>query len=245
MLETPGQIIEECKPCRDSGDMAFPAVQSLDILEGRLEERLNGPERGADPILGDVKDSGSSPVRPRRRRFRLFVAGGDDRRARADQLAEEGLSPHDRRVIQNVGSRGTRLAQRGKIWIAAHRLKLLTARQFIGEGDKVDRLVPLEELLAGGEDPLVGLSVEMPRVKDLKRLDQCIPIQEDRPEDGSLRLDVLRWDPLKSGLWRTLSHAGGPSRRPPNQTHSRPEPGLRPRCPGGVVQAGQASPVPY
>src|SRR3972149_2796450 len=143
MLETPGQIIEECKPCRDSGDMAFPAVQSLDILEGRLEERLNGPERGADPILGDVKDSGFCPVQHRLRRLRLFVAGG-----------------------------------------------------------------------------------------------------EDRPEDGSLRLDVLRWDPLKSGLWRTLSHAGGPSRRPPNQTHSRPEPGLRPRCPGGVVQARHASPRP-
>src|SRR3989304_9342017 len=86
MLETPGQIIEECKPCRDSGDMAFPAVQSLDILEGGLEERLDGPERRADPILGDVKDYGFCPVQPRLPRLRLFVAGGAERRARADQL---------------------------------------------------------------------------------------------------------------------------------------------------------------
>src|SRR3972149_10313787 len=123
MLETPGQIIEECKPCRDSGDMAFPAVQSLDILEGRLEERLNGPERGADPILGDVKDSGFCPVQHRLRRFRLFVAGGDDRRARADQLAEGGLFPPDRRVIQNVGSRGNRPGARGEKWNAPPRAR--------------------------------------------------------------------------------------------------------------------------
>jgi hypothetical protein len=50
----------------------------------------------------------------------------------------------------------------------------------------------------------------MLRAKDLERLDQCIPIQEDRTEDGSLRLDVLRWNSVKGGLWRTLSHAGGP-----------------------------------
>src|SRR3970040_2398640 len=102
MLETPGQIIEECKPCRDSGDMAFPAVQSLDILEGGLEERLDGPERGADPILGDVKDSGFCPVQHRLRRLRLFIAGGDDRRARTDQPTEESLSPHNRWGIAHL-----------------------------------------------------------------------------------------------------------------------------------------------
>ncbi len=95
--------------------------------------------------------------------------------------------------------------------IAAHILKLVTARQLIGEGDEINRLVPLEECLAGYKNFLVGFPVKMLRTKNLERLYQGIPIENNRSKDGNLRINILRGDPLK-GLWRKYSHGVGLSR---------------------------------
>ena len=53
-------------------------------------------------------------------------------------------------------------------------------------------LAPLEQVEHDRVDPAVGLPVEVLGLEEVGDLDDRVPVDEDRPEDGLLGLDGLR-----------------------------------------------------
>src|SRR5207249_11827680 len=73
-----------------------------------------------------------------------------------------------------------------------HFLDLATAAQLLGYGEEIHGLVALEEADHGVEDLPMALLVEVGRFQELDRLGQTLPLEQDRPQHGTLCLQTVR-----------------------------------------------------
>ena len=89
------------------------------------------------------------------------------------------------------------------------------AAQLVGDGDRVGRLSGRDQRPDGVVDELVRRLVEVLRAEaHLRDRGDGVRGQQQRPEEGALRFDVVRRDTAGTATqpsFRSLNHAGSPS----------------------------------
>ncbi len=143
-----------------------------------------------------------------------YADAGDPARGR-DQIAQDRLALHDPRVLRDMDC-GRRLVREAReVGPATDGVKLVTPLERLGDGHDVDRLAPLVEVEDRGIDAAVGLPVEIGGPEELRDLDDCIAIDEERPQDRLLGFEALWRQSVDHDLdmlpWRTATDGVGGS----------------------------------
>src|SRR5207302_7889742 len=80
---------------------------------------------------------------------------------------------------------------------AANRIQGLPSTQVVRQGQQIDDLALFRQLDHAPEDSLMDRPVEFFGVKDFEALIERLVVEQDRPEDGLLCLDIL-WRKFES-----------------------------------------------
>ena len=83
------------------------------------------------------------------------------------------------------------VGQAGQIGTAADGFEFVAPLEVLRDRDDIDRFAALEQVEHGGEDPAVGLAVEVLRAKELGDLDHGVAVDEDGTEHGLLGFEAL------------------------------------------------------
>src|SRR6185295_17785975 len=193
-LKARGHAVEIVEAGGEPGDVLLAVVQLLDVLEGVLQDRPHRKGRALHTPLGDLEDQPLRVVEQLVHVVAGFVALPDDLGGDADQIAQEGLLPHDAPVGEQVGRGRGLLDQAREGGRAAHLLQGRAPFQLLRHGEQIHRLVALEEREGGVEDLAVPFLVEVGGLEELDRLGQALALQEDRPQHGPLGLQAVGRD---------------------------------------------------
>ncbi|MND80497.1 hypothetical protein D3C80_722690 [compost metagenome] len=168
--------------------------QGVDAVDG-LGQQLVEADRAATlrPRLGDLEDLalglvehlvGATPLR--------VVGAVADLVADADQLTQGGALADDLRVGLDVGHRGGVLGQLAEIGQTAGLGQLPFLVQLLGQGDHVERLVALGQLVDGAEDQAVIVAIEVAIGDQIQHPLPGIVVQHQATDHGLFGLDGMR-----------------------------------------------------
>src|SRR5713226_3717659 len=193
-LEARRHPVEIVEAGGEPGDVLLAVVELLDVLEGILQDGPHREGRPLHPPLGDLEDQPLRVVEQLVHVVPGLVALPDDVGGDADQVAQEGLLPDGGPVGEEVGRGGRLLHQAREGGGSPDLLQLRAPLQLLRDGEEVHRIVALEEREGGIEDLAVPFLVEVGRLEQLDGLGQALALQQDRPQDGPLRLQAVGRD---------------------------------------------------
>ena len=201
-------------------------LQARDPL-APLHERIDSP-RVADRLADALKALSNALFRQRKNRRLGFVqnvvrivgllARFTDRGARhADQPAQDRLVPHHAHVVVDARPVRHAIQQARNVAHIADRLEVFVPVQFRHQRNVVNRPRRLRQLHHARVNPPVGIQRKVLRPQMLRRLVEMMVVEQDRAQNGSLRVDVRRHasdvavdgrhDVQVSALHRNLSFA--------------------------------------
>src|SRR5438132_2074841 len=193
-LEARGLLVEPGEARGQSGDVLLLVVELLDLLEGALEDGAHGEGGALHAPLGDLEDEPLGVVQHLLDVVAPVVAPADDLGGDPDEVAQDGLLPHDGAVGKEMGGRGRRLGESAERGGTSDLVELAAPAELLGDGEQVHRLVALEEREHGVEDLAVAFLVKVGGLEELDRLGKALPIQEHSPQHRPLRLQAVRRD---------------------------------------------------
>jgi hypothetical protein len=120
-----------------------------------------------------------------------------------DQAPEGRLFLDDARVVLDVGRPRHAVDERRDIRGPADLLEIARAAQLLLEGDEIDGVAALDELHHLVENAPVRIAEEIARVDDLDGGIERVVVEQDRAEDGSLGLEIVRERALGDGFGHT------------------------------------------
>ena len=211
-LEAAEQVVEVAEAGLDSGKLA--AFGGLDVLvEVGLEDLADVDEvaevlaaaQALEQLLGageDGLDVGGRLV------GELEDAGGGVDEAAVGAIALDDLG------VELDADAGRELADDvAEVALATDLLEALAAVKLVGDGDLVDRLVALPELVGGLVDPAVFLAEEVGGLEDRRNLRDGLGIDEEGRDDSLLGFDVVRWEALQEGEGHADRNGGDAPKR--------------------------------
>ena len=193
-LEPRGELVEVAEAGGHSRDVDARLVELGDPLEALLEQRLDVGEVGGDALLGELEDDLLGPVDEVERLAGALLPEARDLRAGADEAAQRRHLGHDAGVVGGVRSCRHERGELGDPGPAADVVELAPLVQLVDQRDRVDRLALRIEPERGAVDERVAAAVEVAGVDYLADGADRARREQHRPEDGLLRLEVLRWD---------------------------------------------------
>ncbi len=107
------------------------------------------------------------------------------------RLPEGRFLLDDAGVVLDVHRARHAVHERGDVGRAADLVEIAGPPQLLLEGDEIDRVVALGQLHHLVEDAAVRVAVEIVRIDHLGREVEGLVVQQDRPEHGPLRLQVV------------------------------------------------------
>ena len=214
---------------------SFFSKSLLEDLEALLDDRAHRHETGAHAALGEGEDAALGLVEHLLDVAGALVAHRRDLGGGRDQAAHHRLLADDARVVGDVGRRRHLIDEGRQIDGAADLLELVLLLEALAQGDQVDRLVVLEHVEHRGEETAVRAAVEILRLEDLDDPRQHRVVEQDRAEDGLLRLDVLRREPVET---RVRGGRGRHGSGPPGAPYSRTTQTLRAALTSGASFTG-------
>ena len=113
-------------------------------------------------------------------------------RGGVDEAAVGGVALDQLGIELDADARGEGADDVGQVDLAAGFLEAILAGEFMGDGDLVDRLVPVPEVDAGFVDPAVLLAEEVSDLEDGGDAENGFRVDEEGAEDGLLSLDIVR-----------------------------------------------------
>ena len=167
-------------------------MRALDRRETRVRQLAHRREPGAHTILGNRENRLLGLVEDEVRLLLCLVGGRKDLVGGEDQISKRRLLADDARVVLDVRGMGQSVDERGNVGGAAHFVELSGTGELFLERDEVDGVAALAQLDHLLEDPAVGVAIEIARGQDLGGLVERVVVDQDGPEDGSLRLEVVR-----------------------------------------------------
>ena len=183
---------------------------------------LHRHEAGAQAALGERENAALGLVEHLLDVAGALVAHRRDLGGGRDQAAHHRLLADDARVVGDVGRRRHLVDEGSQIDGAADLLELVLLLEALAQGDQVDRLVVLEHVEHRGEKTAVRAAVEILGLEDLDDPRQHRVVEQYRADDGLLRLDVLRREPVEARVGGGRGrHGSGP---PGRLTPGRPRP---------------------
>ncbi|MCY1413274.1 hypothetical protein D9M71_287020 [compost metagenome] len=162
-MQAAGLLVEVGEAGGNPGQRLGGVEQVVDPVDG-LHQDVADTHRAAGlrPRLGDLEDLALGLVEDFLGVAPLRVEGAvGDVAADADQLPQRGALADDVRVGLDVRHRRRVLRQLGEIGQAADLRQLAFLVQLLGQGDHVERLVALGELVDRPEDQSVVVAVEV------------------------------------------------------------------------------------
>ena len=180
LLQTGGQRVQVGEPGSDAADLATMGVQVVEPIVRVVKERLQRAESRLDALLADREQLGLGAIDGLLDLRRVLVPDAGDPARGRDEIAQDGLALDDPRVLRDM-DRGRRLVRQARqVGPAADRVKFVTPLERLGDGHDVDRLATLVEVEDRGVDAAVGLPVEVGGPEELRDLDDCVAIDEER-----------------------------------------------------------------
>jgi len=199
-----------CRPLQldevggQAGDLAALLVKVVDGAEGVLDDLVEGLEALPDALLADLEQVGLGRADHLEGGFTLVGRARDGRRADGHELAQQALVLDDADVLFDHRPARQALGERREIRDAADRLDLLEARQLVGQGDDVDRALRVNELAHAQEDAAMRVERKVVGLELLGSLGMRGVVQQDRAQDGLLRVDIRR----QPGVEREIGDRG-------------------------------------
>ena len=190
-LQSGGQLVDVGETGRHAGNRALYALQPLDRAEAGLGQLGEGDEPGVDTTLRNGEDLLLGTVENDRGLLPRRVSLGLDTVRRRDQVAECGALLDDPRVVLDVGRARHAIGEGGDVGRTANRLEIAGTAQLVAQRDQVDGLTPLVEVDHLVEDAAVGVTEEVVGVDQLRRHVERVVADQNRAQDGPLRLQVV------------------------------------------------------
>src|SRR5438132_5884804 len=106
------------------------------------------------------------------------------------------------RMVCHAGRGGYGLRQVRQIGRAANRVQSFPATEVVRQGQQIDDLALFRQLDHASEDSRMDRPVEFFGVKDFEALIERLVIEQARPEDDLLCLDIL-WRKFERLFWLT------------------------------------------
>ncbi len=160
-LKAAGDLVELPEAGWGTGHLRFAARQLVELVELDAEDRLQRAEVACLLGPGDVEEQHLGPLDEI---LRLALAGLDrllNRLGGAEQPPQHRVLLDDLGVVAGVaGDRGRRCERVDDV-LTAGLLELALAAEQLGDGQRIDRLAALEELVDGGEDRPVAAAIEV------------------------------------------------------------------------------------
>ena len=172
-----------------------PSAESCSSLSSSADEQVvDRAEVLAAVVVGDLEDRALGEVDELARRRLVGVHARLDLVGRVQEAAQHRVLAHDPRVLADVADRGHRARQQVDRRAAADALEQAGLLEVLDEREGVDRLADRVQVEHRLEDQAVRLAVEVLRLEALvdDQRGQRGVRQQDRAEDGLLRLEVLR-----------------------------------------------------
>ena len=111
---------------------------------------------------------------------------------RTEEPSQQRFAGHEPPVAFDVDRGRDRLLQLAQRRWAADALQLALSLQLDPHGQRIDRLVALEQRANGVEDTLVPWEVEVLRTDEVGDADDRVAVDEERPEHPRLRRRIVR-----------------------------------------------------
>ena len=188
-LEARGQLVQLGEAGRDARDVARRMAQRVEPVDRPRQDLLERREARAAPVAA-VRDLEHSLLREiddlldreslRRVRARRDVA------ADLDQPPQQRSLAHDPRVRADVRGARRVLDEARKVRQPARRLELTGSLQMLADGDRVGRLITLDELRDRSEDQPVIRAVQIVDAHDVRDLVPRALIEHEPAEQGLL-----------------------------------------------------------
>ena len=191
-MEPRGHPIELREAGLDPGDERLAVGDLLDRLVDRGHQRLDRLEAGPELPPGDLEDLLLDVFQDLLRRVLALVAARHDLVGDLDQAAQRRLLLHDLGVVLDVGRARQPVGQARHVGGPPDALELVGALEGVHERHEVDRAGVVHQVAHPPEDPPVALEIEVLRAHDLQRRVDRLVVEQDRAQDGALRLEVVR-----------------------------------------------------
>jgi hypothetical protein len=192
-LQPREQLVDVVEAGRRAGDRVAPRVRLLQAVHHRLDRLAEELGRVGDPVLGDLEHLRLGVVDRLGHVVGLAVGHLGDVAGDVDQAPQQGRVLHDAGVVGGVGDRRRGVLQGVQRLGPADLLEQPVAAQLVGDGDGVGGGARRVERPDGVEDVLVRRAVEVLRTEALLgHGPDRVTRQQQRPEDGLLRLQVVR-----------------------------------------------------
>ena len=123
-----------------------------------------------------------------------------DLAADLDQLSQHRLFAHDLGIAGDVGPAGCFVGEHRQVGTTLDPVEQIVAREPVGHGDRIGRLMVVLQLTDGAEDQAMGFTIEVALGELVGNLVPGFRGQHQRPKQALFGLHRVRW--LTYGLQR-------------------------------------------
>src|SRR5918992_470350 len=197
-LESARQLVDVGEARGGAGQADALSRELLELVDLLVEDVLDRPHLGEAALVADLEELRLGSLDQVARLAAVGEHLGLDPAGRVEDAAHQRVVADDSGVVEDRSHSGDDRWQRVDVGVASGRLQLAVAAQVVADGQRVDRL-GLGLLLQADhrpEDELVARAVEVvgPQPDLEQHAVKRLLGEQDRAEDGGLRLLVVRRD---------------------------------------------------
>ncbi len=193
-------------PVAVPGDGVAALERLLQLVHRQRQQITQRPGRVGDPFFGDVEHLRLGFVERLGDVVGLEVGDLGDLAGHPDQLAQHRRVLHDLGVARGVRDRRCGVLQFEQRLCATDLIEQSVAAQFVGDGDRVDRLTGGHQAADGRVDVLVTRLVEViDHHAEFADLIDDVARQQQRPQQTLFGIQVVRRDATIGSARRAIA----------------------------------------